>query len=108
MEPAPATRLWAAQAHRRITGDAYARCVPGLTDLVRPWGERAAHDAPPPPSALATLAELGVTPDEIRPHLRTWADSERRIIPCDARHGPPEDDLLRAAARAHLSLLADR
>ncbi|MCX4717516.1 hypothetical protein [Streptomyces virginiae] len=108
MEPARATRLWAAQAHRRITGDAYARCVPVLTDLVRPGGERAAHDAPPPPSALATLAELGVTPDEIRPHLRTWADSERRIIPCDARHGPPEDDLLRAAARAHLSLLADR
>ncbi|MFF4263687.1 hypothetical protein [Streptomyces virginiae] len=107
MEPAPATRLWAAHAHLRITGDPYARCVPVLADLVRTWDEQA-HGTPPPPSALAMLAELGITPDEIRPHLRTWADSERRIIPCDARHGPPEDDLLREAARAHLSLLADR
>lgn len=68
------------------------------------WDERGARDAPPPVSALATLAELGVTPDEIRPHLRTWADSELRIIPCYARLGPPEDDLLRQADRAHLSL----
>lgn len=107
-EPATATRLWAAEAHRRITGDPYARCVPVLADLVRirPGGE--AHGAAPPPSALAALAELGVTPDEIGPRLRTWADSERRIIPCYRRHGPLDDDLLREAARAHLSLLADR
>ncbi|MFG2235764.1 hypothetical protein ACGFNX_38165 [Streptomyces sp. NPDC048723] len=92
--------------NRRISGDPYARCVPVLADLVRtrPCSEGAA----PPPSALATLAELGVTPDEIRHHLRTWADSERRIIPCYGRHGPLDDDLLREAARAHLSLLADR
>ncbi|MFE5555740.1 hypothetical protein [Streptomyces sp. NPDC056544] len=107
-EPAPATRLWAAEVHRRITRDPYARCVPVLTDLVRTRPCDEAHRAAPLPAALAALAELGVTPDEIRPHLRTWADSERRIIPCYGRHGPLDDDVLREAARAHLSLLGDR
>ncbi|MFB6559900.1 hypothetical protein ACFCYH_13615, partial [Streptomyces sp. NPDC056400] len=107
-EPAPATRLWAAEVHRRITRGPYARCVPVLTDLVRTRPCDEAHRAAPLPAALAALAELGVTPHGIRPHLRTWADSERRIIPCYGRHGPLDDDVLREAARAHLSLLGDR
>ncbi|WP_405789986.1 hypothetical protein [Streptomyces sp. NBC_01367] len=107
-EPAPATRLSAAEVHHRITGDPYARCVPALTDLVRTRPGDGAQRAAPLPAALAALAELGVTPDEIRPHLRTWADSERRIIPCYGRRGPLDDDVLREAARAHLSLLDDR
>ncbi|MFJ8160020.1 hypothetical protein ACIRBY_03715 [Streptomyces sp. NPDC096136] len=99
--PWPAPRLSAARAHHRITGDAYARCVPALLDLVR---ERLTGDdcGAPSPTALAALAELGVTPHEIRPHLRTWADSERRILSCST--GSRRDDRLREAARAHLRL----
>ncbi|MFA7761897.1 hypothetical protein [Streptomyces sp. NRRL S-448] len=97
-EPAPATRLWAAEAQPPdLRGPVRAACPswptgygPGPAARARPRRRR----------PLATLAELGVTPDEIRHHLRTWADSERRIIPCYGRHGPLDDDLLREAARA--------
>ncbi|MEU2827913.1 hypothetical protein ABZ667_04475 [Streptomyces lavendulae] len=100
----PAPRLAAAQAHHRLTGDPHARCVPVLLGLVR---EQLADDGcrAPSPTALATLAELGVTPDGIRPHLRTWADSERRILPS---YGEDRcDDRLREAARAHLRLTGE-
>ncbi|WP_371681438.1 hypothetical protein [Streptomyces sp. NBC_01276] len=102
--PWPAPRLAAARAHHRITEDPQARCVPVLLDLVR---EQLADDGcgAPSPTALATLAELGITPDGIRPHLRTWAGSERRIL--DWHGGRGRDYHLREAARTHLRLTGE-
>ncbi|MFC1411389.1 HEAT repeat domain-containing protein [Streptacidiphilus sp. N1-12] len=82
------TRMAAAEAHWRITGDP-ARATPILVALAdaTPVGLR----------ALLALAEIGATiPEQLRPRLRHWAFSPRRLL---ATHWPPDlphpDDQLR-------------
>ncbi|MEU8800915.1 hypothetical protein [Spirillospora sp. NPDC048819] len=87
-EPWP--RMAAAEALWRITGDS-ASAVPVLTELAgaSPVGLR----------ALETLAEIGMTPAELRPRLRHCAWSPTRLMSVG---WPPEiphpDEKLRATA----------
>ncbi|WP_129841083.1 hypothetical protein [Streptomyces sp. RFCAC02] len=89
------TRAAAAEAHHRITGSP-DRAVPVLTGLVgaTPVGLR----------ALRALAAAGDIPGELRPALRSFADSPRRVLgdslPFDEGH--PDEDL-RALARTLLA-----
>lgn len=84
------TRMRAAEAHWRITGDP-AVALPVLTEVAVP--------APVGIAALGTLVEIGVTPPELRPRLIEWAHSARRVCPAgwyaSFSELRPEDDLIR-------------
>ncbi|MEU4096356.1 hypothetical protein [Streptomyces sp. NPDC026673] len=84
------TRMRAAEAHWRITGDP-AVALPVLTEVAVP--------APVGIAALGTLVEIGVTPPELRPRLTEWAHSPRRVCPAGWHTSfselRPEDDRLR-------------
>ncbi|MFE3206057.1 HEAT repeat domain-containing protein [Embleya sp. NPDC059237] len=91
------TRLDAAEAHWRITGDR-STAVPVLTDL--------AETLPLP--ALETLLAIGPPyPTYLRPHLLHWATTDRRVLPNDDIFAPPTelppDTRLRSAATRMLA-----
>jgi hypothetical protein len=84
------TTMSAAAAHWRITRDP-ERAVPILAEIAGP--------SPVGLSALQALAETGTAPEDLRPALRHWAYSPRRLL---ATTWPPAipnpDDELRDAA----------
>lgn len=81
------TRMAAARAHWRITADP-ERAAPILAEIAGP--------SPVGLQALRALADIGAPPEELRPRLRHWAFSPRRLL---ATHWPPDnphpDDELR-------------
>ncbi|MFF4922469.1 hypothetical protein ACFY4B_17980 [Kitasatospora sp. NPDC001261] len=92
------TRLHAAEAHWRITGDPSV-ALPALTALVdpsRPVGVR----------ALQALHRIGPPyPSDLRPQLPHWAASERRLLREYGTRFPAQrhrDDQLRETARRML------
>ncbi|MFF5343968.1 hypothetical protein ACFY4H_25150 [Streptomyces althioticus] len=94
------TRMRAAEAHWRITGDA-SKAVPVLTTLAGPL--------PVGVRALQTLALIGPPfPPHLQPHLRHWSTAERRqvsssglLLPGPELH--PMDNQLRETARQMLA-----
>jgi hypothetical protein len=87
------TRMRAAEAHWRITGDPYSVAVPVFTALTGP--------EPVGILALERLIEIGSTPEELRSELHHWAHSERRVAAVDPwSFASPryDDDRLRDAA----------
>ncbi|MFD8252493.1 hypothetical protein [Streptomyces werraensis] len=94
------TRMRAAEAHWRITGDA-SKAVPVLTALAGPL--------PVGVRALQTLLLIGPPfPPHLQPRLRHWATAERRLVSSSGLVFPgaelrPLDDQLREAARQMLA-----
>ncbi|MFG2947145.1 hypothetical protein [Streptomyces adustus] len=89
------TRMAAAEAHHRITGSP-DRAVPVLVALV--------GATPVGLSALKALAATGRVPAELRPTLRSFADSPRRLLGDTRLRGEVHPDAeLRAVARTLLA-----
>jgi hypothetical protein len=89
------TRMAAAEAHHWITGSA-DRAVPVLVELVGP--------TPVGLRALKALAATGHVPQELRPTLRSFAFSPRRLLNDSPFSGPGHpDEELRALARTLLA-----
>ncbi|MGW7287305.1 hypothetical protein ACWGH4_17610 [Streptomyces sp. NPDC054847] len=94
------TRVHAAEAHWRITGDPYPVAVPVFTALAGP--------EPVGILALERLIEIGCAPEELRTELHHWAHSERRLAAVDPwSFASPryDDDRLREASLALLRSL---
>ncbi|MEU4097674.1 HEAT repeat domain-containing protein [Streptomyces sp. NPDC026673] len=86
-------RMRAAEAQWRITGDP-SLAVPALSALAGP--------SPAGVAALRMLGRIGIVPDELRPGLRIWADSPRRLMETlwewVPEHLRADDDVLRETA----------
>ncbi|NEC48216.1 hypothetical protein G3I18_06455, partial [Actinospica acidiphila] len=94
------TRMRAAEAHWRITGDA-SKAVPVLTSLAGP--------SPVGVRALQTLLLIGPPiPPHLQPQLQRWASAERRLVSSSGLIFPgtelrPLDDQLQKTARQMLA-----